>query len=277
MVLMMENNSYSDIVGSSSAPYQTKLAKSYETATSSYGAGHYSLDNYLAAVTGRFYTWSDGDCSPGPGCRAYDATIVDQLDAAHVPWDAFMGAMPSNCDTQNAYDASANRYYGVRHDPFVYFPRLVKNDCGRIQPSTHLLAALDSASPPAFVWYSPQICHDGGGDEPCATVAAGDSFLSAEIPRIQATRWYREGGVIVLSYDEGNSSGQGQGEHLHGEGNHILTILVSQATKGKADYSRYVNTFGMLAGIEKAYGLHCLELACSSSNGILPVAQATGR
>ena len=275
MVLMMENSSYSDVVGSSAAPYQTKLSRSYETATSSYGVGHYSLDNYLAALTGRFYTWSVGDCSPGPGCQASDTTLADQLDFAHIPWDAFMGAMPTDCDTQNAYDAAAGRYYGVRHDPFVYFPRLLKRDCHRIQPSTRLLAALDSASPPDFVWYSPQICHDGGGDEPCATVSAGDAFLSAEIPRIQATRWYREGGVIVLTYDEGDSKGQGQGEHLHGAGNHVLTVLVSNATKGRADYTRYVNTFGMLAGIEKAYGLRCLALACSASNGVLPVAGAS--
>ncbi|MGB9111898.1 MAG: alkaline phosphatase family protein [Acidimicrobiales bacterium] len=265
MVLMMENQSYSDIVGNPAAPYETTLSKEYETATDYYGIGHYSLDNYLALLTGRFYPWSTGDCTPGSGCQSSNSTLVNQLNGAHIPWSAYMGSMPSDCDTNNYQ--SGHKSYAVRHDPFVYFPHLVRADCGRIRPASEMVSALNRSSPPDFVWLSPGVCQDGGGDEACATIANGDSYLSKEIPAIQATRWYAGGGIIVLSYDEGN--GQGAGEYLHGAGNHVFTIIISAATKGMADDNTYVNHFGLLAGIEKAYGLSCLQEACSPSNGLL--------
>ncbi len=271
MVLMMENNSYSSVVGNPAAPYQTALARSYETATSSYGVGHYSLDNYLALLTGQFFSWSTGDCQPGPSCETSAPTLVGQLEARRLTWSAYLGSMPHNCDQQNADNGTVGHSYGVRHDPFVYVRALVRSDCSRIEPSSVMLRQLDSARAPDFVWYSPQICHDAGGDDPCATMAAGDRFLSREIPAIEDTSWYRHGGTIILTYDEGSGSGQGQGEYLTGAGNHVLTTIVSAATAHRGDYRSYLNGFGVLAGIERAYGLSCLAQACRRSNGILPL------
>jgi len=45
----------------------------------------------------------------------------------------------------------------------------------------------------------------------------------------------------------------------------------SVGTAGAAANSGYVNHFGLLAGLEKRYGLPCLGQACSSSNGVLPL------
>lgn len=274
MVLVMENESISDIIGNPSAPYQNKLSRSYETATNYYGAGHYSLDNYLALISGVFYQSSTGDCLPGPGCEFSGVTLANQLDAAKIPWSGYMGSMPRNCDTSNYDNGTVGHSYAVRHDPFVYFPGLVRNDCAKDKPSSFMLKELDSANPPDLVFYSPEICHDGGRDEACSTIAAGDQFLAHEIPEVQTSSWYKDGGIIVLTYDEGNESGQGRGEHLAGQGNHVLTVLVSQATKGRPDYRPYVNHFGLLGSIEKAYGLSCLHEACSQRNGRIPAVTA---
>jgi hypothetical protein len=265
MVLVMENRSYGEVVGSPSAPYETRLARRFEVLTDYYGIGHYSLDNYLALVSGRFFPWATADCQPGPGCRASGPNLASQLDAASIPWAAYMGGMAGDCREANS--PGALPAYGVRHDPFVYFPAVVRADCAKIRPSSRLLADLDSSAPPDFVWYSPQICHDGGGDEPCATVAAGDRFLARELPAIEATRWYRAGGVVVLTYDEGDGAGQGLGEHLSGQGNHVPTLVISRATEGAGALRSYVNHFGLLGSIEAAYGLACLAEACDASNG----------
>ena len=71
-----------------------------------------------------------------------------------------------------------------------------------------------------------------------------------------------------MTYDEGD--GGGQGEFLTGAGNNVLTVVISTATAGAPANSSYVNHFGLLAGLEKAYGLACLAEACTSSNGLLP-------
>jgi phosphatidylinositol-3-phosphatase len=271
LVLVMENHSYGDIVGNPDAPYQTMLARTYETATDSHAVGHHSLDNYLAILSGLFDPWSTDDCDPGPGCQTTDPSFPGQLDAAGIPWDAYMGSMPTDCDRHDDDNGVPGQSYAVRHDPFVYFPHLVATDCQRIRPGSMMLGALDGPSPPDFVWYSPQICDDGGGDDPCSTVAAGDRFVSQEIPAIQATAWYHDGGVIVLTYDEGDEAGQGTGEYLNGKGNHILTVVVSAATRNKPNLTAYVNHFGLLAGLERAYHLACLAQACAATNGLLPL------
>ncbi len=271
MVIMLENRSYSDIIGNRFAPFVNHLARTYETATNSYGVGHDSLDNYLAILSGEFDQWSTGDCSPGAGCQSSSQTLVDQLHSRDVSWRAYMGSMPTNCDEHNDDNGTFAHSYGVRHDPFVYFPRLVREYCDSIEPATNMLTQLDSSTPPDFVWLSPSICDDGGGDDPCATIANADAYLARELPAIEKTRWYSEGGTVVLTFDEGNAAGQGQGEHLTGEGNHIPTIVISNSTRGAEPYARYVNHFGVLAGIERLYKLHCLEQACNGSNGRLPL------
>jgi hypothetical protein len=285
MVLMMENQSVPDVIGSSSAPYQTQLSKNYEYATQSYGLGHFSLDNYLGLVSGNWYSWSTGDCSPGSGCMAPSSaqTLANQFDTAGISWRAYMGSMTSDAKTSD--DNGGGNGYGVRHDPFVYFPGL-SGDTSDIQPAgtssnwdseTNLINGLNSSSAPSFVWYSPSICQDGGGDSApnCsggATISAGDNFLKSEIPAIQATSWYKNGGTIILTYDEGDSSGQGQGEYTTGAGNHVPTIVISAATTGAANYTSYVNHWGVLGGIEQAYGLSYLGNAANSpANGRLPL------
>lgn len=261
MVIPMENESISNIIGNSSAPYQNQLAKSYQESTQSYGVGHYSLDNYLALFSGQWYSWSTGDCSAGSGCQASDQTLGNQLDTAGIPWMAYMQGMSGPC----SWSGSS---YAVRHNPIPYFTSIPYSECqAKDVPDTNMLSDLNSTSAADFVWYTPNLCNDGHD----CSIATADNFLSNEIPAIQATNWYKAGGIIVLTYDEGNTSGQGQGEYTTGAGNQILTIVISAAKAGVGSYTAYHNHWGTLAGIEAAYGLPCLANACSSSNGKLPV------
>src|SRR5438067_607549 len=55
MVLVMENQSYNQIIGNRSAPFINHLADRYLRATNSYARGHYSLPNYLEMISGRAY------------------------------------------------------------------------------------------------------------------------------------------------------------------------------------------------------------------------------
>jgi hypothetical protein len=69
---------------------------------------------------------------------------------------------------------------------------------------------------PAFSWISPNLCDDGH-DAPCVTGAPGglaqaDAFLSQWVPKIMATPAYRDGGLIVITFDEGSDSAACCGE-----------------------------------------------------------------
>lgn len=270
MILVMENQGYGDVVGSSSAPYENQLANDYLRATSSYARGHYSLPNYLEMISGHAYTaqGTGQDCTPSTCGRVTGTTLADQLRTAGIPWDAYMGSMPSPC---YASDSGGKGGYGVRHDPFVYFPQGRKPpECGHVLPASQMLSDLSGASPPAFVFFTPSICHDGGNDASCSTLASGDQFLSKEIPKIMATPWYHDKGTIILTWDEGSDNSGRYGD----SGGHVLTVVVSAATRGAGSYGGYVDTAGILRTIEKAYGLSFLGDAARAHSGTLPLGKA---
>jgi len=262
MVIMMENQPYSSIIGNSSAPYMNSLAKSYQSATNSYGVGHYSLDNYLAMISGNFYTWSTGDCAPGSGCQTSATTLANQLDTAGVSWTGYFGGMTSNCSKS---DQGGSSGYGVRHNPFVYFTNVVPADCAKVVPDTNMLTDLNSSSAPNFVWYSPVMCNNGGGDASCATIANGDTWLSKEIPAIQATSWYKNGGKIILTFDESSDSDtSGQNGDA---GGHVYTVVISANASGKGSFTTYIDSYGILRSIQNSYGLSCLGSSCNATSG----------
>ena len=271
MVLVMENESYDQLIGNSAAPYINSLASSYLRATCSYASAHNSLPNYLEMISGRGYEASGtpNDCTPSSCGPIAGADIADQMDAAAISWKAFMGAMPSDCDPS---DAGGSGGYVVRHNPFVYFPQgRTSRGCGNDVPAAGLLAAFNSSTPPNFVFYSPSICEDGGNDAPCSTIANGDRFLEEVIPAIMATSWYRDAGTIILTWDE--SAGSDTSGRDGDKGGHVLTVVISAATKGGKPSARYVDPAGILRTIEHAYGLSYLGAAAQSRSGSLPLLQ----
>ncbi len=69
---------------------------------------------------------------------------------------------------------------------------------------------------PAFSWISPNLCDDGH-DAPCVTGAPGglaqaDAFLAQWVPKIMAAPAYRDGGLIVVTFDEGSDAAACCGE-----------------------------------------------------------------
>ena len=73
-----------------------------------------------------------------------------------------------------------------------------------------------ATSTPAFSWISPNLCDDGH-DAPCVTGAPGglaqaDAFLAQWVPTIMAAPAYQQGGLIVITFDEGSDSAARCGE-----------------------------------------------------------------
>ena len=267
MILVMENQGYGQIIGNSAAACANSLASTYLRATDSYARGHDSLPNYLEMISGHAYEASgtSNDCTPSSCGPIAGTDLADQLQAAGIRWKAFMGEMPSDCATS---DAGGSGGYGVRHNPFVYFPQgRTGSACRNDVPATGLLTALNSPGAPDFVFYSPNICQDGGNDAPCSTIANGDQFLRQRIPAIMTTSWYRDGGTIILTWDEGTDTSGSNGDN----GGHVLTVVISARTKGDAPYAGYVDSAGILRTVEHAYGLSYLGDAAGPSSGSLPL------
>jgi hypothetical protein len=168
----------------------------------------------------------------GSGC-VYPAgvkTLADQLTAAGKTWRGYMediGNDPAResatCGhpvlnatdhTQTAEAPSATvplgDQYASRHNPFVYFHSIIDSpDCQQnVVNLTALPADLARGDrTPNLVFITPNLCNDGH-DGPCKNgqpggLVSADAFLQKWIPLIKASDAFQDGGLIVITFDEG--------------------------------------------------------------------------
>jgi hypothetical protein len=255
MVVVMENQGYSQALGQ---PYIGQLAQQYGVATQSYGFGHPSLPNYLQLVSGSNEGVTD-DGSPSAHSFPSVPTLADQLVTAGYSVAAYAESLPSDPSNDSGL-------YAVRHNPWPYFPSAPIT----VKDSSALVPDLNGASPPDFVWYTPNLTNDGHTGVPTDTeaneLADAGAFLSSFIPSVQATSWYRSGGQIIIEWDEGPDSDTSGING--GTGGHVATIVVSQYLATTPQQSPgQVDSAGILASIEHIYQVPFLGQASAAANG----------
>ena len=122
MVIMMENESASDLIGSPDAPNVNSLAAQYGLATDSYSIAHPSLPNYLELLSGSDYGVTDDGSPSSESVPATATTLVNELETARISWKASnMESMPSAGYAGGDSMCCGGQYY-QHHNPFVYFP-----------------------------------------------------------------------------------------------------------------------------------------------------------
>jgi hypothetical protein len=255
-VIVMENEEYGDVLGSSSAPFINSLARRYALARSSFAVSHPSLPNYLA-LTGGTTFGIDSDCS---ACHVPGKGVAGQLQNAGISWKAYMENLPHPCFT------GATAYpYAKKHDPFAYYDGIVgdRAACARIVPMTQL--ARDSASHqlPRFIWISPNLCHDAHD----CSLTTGDGFLRGLVPSLLAAIGRK--GLLILTWDEGDSD---RGCCRLALGGHIVTILAGGEAKTHAVLTRPVDHYSTLQLIEDLFALPRLRgAACACTPTLQPL------
>jgi hypothetical protein len=252
-LVTLENKEIGRVQGSDQAPYLNQLAATYGLASRYYGVTHPSLPNYLALLSGQTLGVTD-DCER---CYQSAPTLADQIEANGLTWKAYFESMPGPCYVGSSSDG----LYAQKHNPFIYFDG-IRNDparCGRIVPFDRLgdnLAAGDIAN---LVWIGPNMrssTHD-------ASIGEGDAWLAAHLPAVLDSPAFQDNGLLVVTYDEGDSDdgccGQRQG------GGNIITVVASPL--GKRGFVSDVphNHYGLLRTIEDAWGLEHLGHADDDS------------
>lgn len=292
--IMMENHSSSQIIGNiTDAPYINQLANTYGIATRYYGVTHPSLPNYLAAISGNFQgIWDDCPagrnviCSPesfGPGLTQPEyasaasrphlfsgLTIVDQLEAHHLTWKAYMQSMPSVGYTGDSYGN-----YAQKHDPFMYFAS-IRNNPARMQqivPFTQFQSDMQAGKIANFVWITPDLCNDMHGALVCGSydglIAQGDNFIHTVVQQVMSSAVWRNGAAIIITWDEneGSNSGccngpAGVGGGSLGGGNVPLIVITSNNPHHRVLSNGSYNHYSLLATIENLWNLGCIAYTC---------------
>ena len=265
MVIMMENETAGSIIGNPSLPFiNGTLVDHYPIIENNFAVAHPSLPNYLELLSGS--TWGvTSDCAAGPGCSG-QSNFANQLDQAGTSWAGYMESMPyagyTGSDT-GGDDGYGDQLYAQHHNPFVYFPDLSNDLTTHVKPLTNMISDLNSSDPPDFVWVTPNMLDDMH-DGPTTT---GDTWLSEEIPAIQATEWYKNDGQIILTWDEGDDSDtSGIGG---GAGGHIPGFVISQALYNSASDPTPVDQAGILGSIEDLFDVPALNDATNPAHGSL--------
>jgi phosphatidylinositol-3-phosphatase len=220
-VIMLENHSQSSVIDNANAPYITSLAHTYAMASRYYGVTHPSLPNYVAAISGS--NWFTNDDQPSN--RFDHRNLVDQLEAHHISWGAYMDTLPSVGFTGNQYPANAALYVN-KHNPFVLFNDILSSPdrLANVKPYTDLATDLASGHAPSFVWISPNQCNDmhggvfvavaGHPETPCpygsakddtndaALKAKADAFVQGAVEAITSSNAWTGNSAIFIVTDE---------------------------------------------------------------------------
>lgn len=248
VLLVMENEEATSVVGSPQAPYLTRLARRYGLATRSTAIAHPSLPDYVALTQGSTQGIA-GDCTD---CTAPGPSIADQLAAAGLRWRAYLEGLPRPC-----FAGAASGRYVKRHNPFAYEPRIAGSPrrCRDMVGFGALRSDLRRRTLPAFAFVAPDLCHDMHD----CPVRTGDRFLAGLVPSILRALGPR--GVLIVTWDEGSSD--------VGGGGRIATIVAGPGARRGARLARPVDHYGTLATIEDLLGLGRLGAAANPRSGSL--------
>ena len=225
MVIVEENRTYRQVIGSPDATYLTRLSRRYGSATrmvANYPVGCPSLAAYILMTSGG----TAGICDdkgprhhpiPGPN-------IFAQLDAAHRPWRNYAEDLPTPCARKNG----ASGAFLVRHTAVPYYLTEARAcSIGQVELGTtargELHDDLAAGRLPAYSFVTPNACHDMHGAPSCPDrqVELGDAWLARWIPRVLDGADYRAGRlVVIITFDEGSR-----------QNNHIPTVVLSPSTR----------------------------------------------
>jgi acid phosphatase len=249
-VIVMENHEYGSIVGNTQAPYLNSLIRHYGLATNDHAVAHPSEPNYLALFAGSTFGVHD-DGVYNLGAR----NLADQLAAHGRSWHVYAQDLPGPCflgaTSYGGVDlVGAAGWYARKHEPAVSFTDIsrVRSRCDRI---THLAGfSPTAANLELIVPNMTNDMHDG-------TVAQGDAFLRAFVPRITRSSAFATS-LLLITWDEGSTS--------LGGGGRVATIVISPRVRAGFRSAISHSHYSILRTIEDAWGLGCLDHTCTSND-----------
>jgi hypothetical protein len=233
----MENRSYAEVIGSSSAPYINQLADQCGSATNFHAETHPSLPNYIAMTSGSTQGISDDD---GPASHPLNVpSIFSQLGTG---WGALQESMTTNCQL------ISSGTYAVKHNPAAYYTNITTACAAQDVP----LGSTPDVSA-AFTFITPNLCHDMHD----CSISTGDTWLSTELPKILNSPQYTAGATaIFLTWDEDDRSASNQ----------IPTVVIAPSVPSGTASGSSFDHYSMLRTTEEMLGKSLLGNASTAAS-----------
>lgn len=202
VVVVEENSSYSEVIGSSDMPYLNSLANQYGLATQYFANTHPSIGNYFMLTTGQIVTNDDSFTG------TVDAdNIVRELVASGKTWKSY---------AESRYDPVL---YAKRHDPLSYFSDVVNSPAQsqNLVLMSQFSSDLSNNTLPNFSFVVPNLLNDAHD----APLQVADAWLQDNIAPLISNAQFQKDGLLIIVFDEAATSDSTNG------GGHVAAVIIS--------------------------------------------------
>ncbi|MFF3410638.1 alkaline phosphatase family protein [Streptomyces sp. NPDC002742] len=228
VVVVFENHAYSQVIGSSSAPYINSLKTGGANLSQSYAETHPSQPNYFALFSGATQGITDDSCYT-PGFSSAP-NLASELIAAGKTWGSYNETLPSQGST-----TCSSGNYARKHNPWFGFSNVPTSSA-----KTFAQFPTDYTTLPQVSFVVPNLCSDMHD----CSVSTGDTWLNTNLSAY-ATWAKTHNSLLVVTFDEDNRLA----------GNKIPTVLYGQqVTPGSSSTTTY-NHYDLLRTLEDMHGL----------------------
>jgi hypothetical protein len=284
-LLIEENHNYKQIIDNPAAPELGALAKDYGLATRYSGVADPSEPNYVAMLGGSAFGINSDEPYFFPGHTIEAPNLMSQIDGAGLTWKGYFQGMPYPGYRGYCFPVKCNgipdsdTQYVAKHNGIVNFKNMqTPSELAKMSPYSQLASDLSSGKVPNLSYIVPDECHDMHGAPPWCVdsgkpsspeeiplVATGDAFAGKTVEAITSSSVWKSGNnAIVVTFDEGNFATDT-----------VPTIVItSKGPRGVTDNASY-NHYSLLASIEQAFGLGCLQNSCTAT-AMAPLFEPTG-
>jgi hypothetical protein len=228
VVVVMENHAYSQVIGSSSAPYINSLKTGGANLTQSYAITHPSQPNYYALFSGSTQGVTDDSCVT-PGFSSAD-NLASEAIAAGRTWASYNESLPSQGST-----TCSSGNYAQKHNPWFGFSNVPTSTA-----KTFAQFPTDYSTLPQISFVTPNLCSDMHD----CSVSTGDTWLKNNLGAY-ATWAKTHNSLLVITFDEDNRL----------SGNRIPTVLYGQPVTAGSSSSTTYNHYDLLRTLEDTQGL----------------------
>ncbi|MFJ9867491.1 alkaline phosphatase family protein [Streptomyces sp. NPDC101165] len=229
VVVVMENHAYSQVIGSSSAPYINNTLKAGgANLTQSYGLTHPSEPNYYMLFSGSNQGRTDDSCVTVGSISA--PNLASELIAAGQTWKSYNESLPSQGST-----VCSSGNYAQKHNPWFGFSNVPTNTA-----MTMAQFPTDYTTLPKVSFVVPNLCSDMHD----CSVSTGDTWIQNHLGAY-ATWAQTHNSILAVTFDEDNKL----------SGNRIPTVLYGQHVAPGSSSSTTYNHYNVLRTVEDLAGL----------------------
>nr|WP_198955495.1 MULTISPECIES: alkaline phosphatase family protein [unclassified Frankia] len=243
VVVVLENHAYSQVIGSSSAPYINSLKTGGANLTASYGITHPSQPNYMALFSGGTQGITGDSCYTAGFSSA--ANLGSELIAAGKTWASYNEGLPS---TGSTVCTNSSTKYARKHNPWFGFSNVPTSTA---YPFTSF--PTNYANLPKVSFVVPNLCNDMHD----CSVSTGDTWVQNNLGAY-ATWASTNNSLLIVTFDEDNLL----------SGNRIPTVIYGQHVTAGSSSSTTYNHYNMLRTLEDLAGLTTHAGSAASASDI---------